>query len=71
MSTMILSLPKTLKCFVAEQVAEHGYESGSEYIRELIRHDIERQKLRRLLNESGCSPAVLAAHFSGEYLRLK
>ena len=49
MSTMNISLPGTLKAFVDEQVAGRGYGTSSEYVRELIRKDQDRQRLRRLL----------------------
>ena len=49
MSTMNISLPDTLRAFVDEQVAGRGYGTSSEYIRELIRKDQDRQHLRRLL----------------------
>ena len=46
---MNISLPGTLKAFVDEQVAGRGYGTSSEYVRELIRKDQDRQRLRRLL----------------------
>ncbi|EQB14891.1 MULTISPECIES: ribbon-helix-helix domain-containing protein [Sphingobium] len=49
MSTMNISLPDTLKAFVDEQVVGRGYGTSSEYVRELIRKDQDRQRLRRLL----------------------
>lgn len=49
MSTMNISLPDTLKAFVDEQVAGRSYGTSSEYVRELIRKDQDRQRLRRLL----------------------
>lgn len=49
MSTMNISLPEALKGFVDEQVTSRGYGTSSEYVRELIRRDQERQKLRSLL----------------------
>lgn len=49
MSTMNISLPEALKSFVDEQVAQRGYSTSSEYIRELIRKDHDRQHLRGLL----------------------
>jgi antitoxin ParD1/3/4 len=49
MSTMNISLPDSLKDFVEEQVAEKGYGTSSEYVRELIRRDLYRQQLRNLL----------------------
>ncbi|MDZ4201490.1 MAG: type II toxin-antitoxin system ParD family antitoxin [Gallionella sp.] len=49
MTTMNISLPETLKTFVDGQVAERGYGTSSEYVRELIRKDQDRQHLRGLL----------------------
>ena len=49
MSTMNISLPDALKSFVDEQVSQRGYGSSSEYVRELIRKDQDRQQLRGLL----------------------
>jgi len=55
MSTMNISLPEALKSFVDEQVAGRGYGTSSEYVRELIRNDQDRQRLCRLLLEGGSS----------------
>jgi antitoxin ParD1/3/4 len=49
MSTMNISLPDALKTFVDEQVSQRGYGTSSEYVRELIRKDQDRQQLRGLL----------------------
>jgi antitoxin ParD1/3/4 len=49
MPTMNVSLPEALRSFVEDQVAQHGYGTTSEYIRDLIRRDQERQHLRDLL----------------------
>ena len=49
MSTMNISLPDTLKVFVDEQVDSAGYGTSSEYVRELIRREQDRLKLRELL----------------------
>lgn len=49
MSTMNISLPDSLKSFVDEQVSERGYGTSSEYVRELIRKDQDRQRLRGVL----------------------
>ncbi len=49
MSTMNISLPESLKSFVDEQVSARGYGTSSEYVRELIRKDQDRQRLRGLL----------------------
>ena len=49
MSTMNISLPEALKSFVDSQVSEGDYTSSSEYMRELLRKEQDRVKLRRLL----------------------
>jgi len=49
MSTMNISLPEALKHFVDEQVNQRGFGTSSEYVRELIRKDQDRQRLRNLL----------------------
>jgi antitoxin ParD1/3/4 len=54
--------------FVDEQVARRGYATSSEYVRELIRIDQDRQHLRGLLLEGAESPATVAAddaYFNG------
>lgn len=56
MSTMNISLPDTLKSFVDAQVGERGYSTSSEYVRELIRKDQDRQRLRALLLAAAESP---------------
>lgn len=56
MSTMNISLPDSLKHFVDQQVTDRGYGTSSEYVRELIRRDQDRQLLRRLLLEGASSP---------------
>jgi antitoxin ParD1/3/4 len=55
MSTMNISLPETLKAFVDEQVTGRGYGTSSEYVRELIRKDQDRQNLRALLLDGAAS----------------
>jgi antitoxin ParD1/3/4 len=46
---MNISLPDSLKSFVDEQVSQRGYGTSSEYMRELIRKDQDRSRLRALL----------------------
>ncbi|MBZ8142614.1 type II toxin-antitoxin system ParD family antitoxin [Rubrivivax gelatinosus] len=68
MGTMNISLPDALKTFVDEQVSQRGYGTSSEYVRELIRKDQERQQLRGLLLAGAASaPAAVAdeAYFDG------
>jgi antitoxin ParD1/3/4 len=55
MSTMNISLPDSLKSFVDEQVASRGYGTSSEYVRDLIRRERDRDSLRRLLLEGAQS----------------
>ena len=54
---MNISLPEGLKSFVDKQVAGRGYGTSSEYVRELIRKDQDRQRLRALLLDGAGSPA--------------
>ena len=49
MGSMNFSLPDSLKSFVDEQVSQLGYGTSSEYMRELIRKDQDRSRLRALL----------------------
>jgi antitoxin ParD1/3/4 len=61
MGTMNISLPAALKSFVDDQVERRGYGTSSEYVRDLIRKDQERTRLRDLLLEGAASdPAVPA-----------
>ena len=74
MSTMNISLPEGLKSFVDEQVATRGYGTSSEYVRELIRKDQDRQRLRELLLAGAASaPAATAddAFFEGLRARVR
>ena len=61
MSTMNISLPDSLKSFVDEQVTKRGYATSSEYVRELIRADQDRERLRKLLLDGAASRATAAA----------
>jgi antitoxin ParD1/3/4 len=58
---MNISLPEALKSFVDEQVGRRGYSTSSEYIRELIRKDHDRQHLRGLLLAGAESAPTAAA----------
>lgn len=53
---MNISLPNTLKAFVDDQVTDGCYATSSEYIRELLRRERDRQKVRALLDEGSASP---------------
>ncbi|SAK82946.1 Antitoxin ParD4 [Caballeronia calidae] len=74
MTTMNISLPETLKSFVDEQVNERGYGTSSEYVRELIRRDQQRQQLRALLLEgvaSGPTTPVDGSYFESLRTRVR
>ncbi len=74
MSTMNISLPKSLKSFVDEQVATRGFGTSSEYVRDLIRKDLDRQRLRSLLLQGADSaPAGPAdqGYFDGLRARVR
>ncbi|MDN4476779.1 type II toxin-antitoxin system ParD family antitoxin [Demequina sp. SYSU T00192] len=66
MATMNVSLPDALKDFVESQVAEGGYGTSSEFVRELIRREQERLRLRALVLDgmtSGEGSVLDAAYF--------
>ena len=46
---MNVSLPDELRAFVDERVGLGGFGSTSEYVRDLIRRDQDRERLRSLL----------------------
>ena len=58
---MNISLPEALKSFVDDRVSAGGYSTSSEYVRELIRKDQDRQHLRSLLLEGAASPQAATA----------
>ena len=55
MATMNVSLPSQMKSWVEEQAAGGRYGNASDYVRDLIRRDQERQQkiaeLQRLVDE--------------------
>ena len=61
MSVVNISLPAALKSFVEQEVAERGYDTSSEYVRELLRKERDRQRLRKLLLEGAASTSVASA----------
>jgi antitoxin ParD1/3/4 len=63
---MNISLPDELRDFVEEQV-QRGYGTSSEYVRELIRKDQDRLRLRDLLLKGAASPP--AAPADGTYFK--
>lgn len=58
MSTMNISLPETLRSFVDTQVTEGDYTSSSEYVRDLLRKEQDRVRLRNLLLDGLESPLM-------------
>jgi len=56
MGTMNISLPDGMKSFVDEQVAERGYGTSSEYVRDLIRKEQDRLELRKLVLAGANAP---------------
>jgi len=67
MATMNISLPASLKSFVETQVADRGYSTSSEYVRELLRREQDRSRVKDLLSEGMISPQAGAA--DEEYFR--
>lgn len=61
MTTMNISLTKDLKSFVDDQVTQSGYVTSSEYMRDLLRKEKDRLRLRELLLEAAASPQVAVA----------
>ena len=57
MTTMNVSLPEELKAFVDAQTRGGGYGSTSEFVRDLIRREQDRQALRALLIDGASSAA--------------
>ncbi len=53
---MNVSLPEELMSYVDDQVRSHGFGTTSEYVRELIRRDRDRARLRALLVHGLASP---------------
>jgi antitoxin ParD1/3/4 len=46
---MNISLPDSLREYIDEQVGSGGYGTSSEYVRELIRKDQDRKRLRAMI----------------------
>ena len=68
MSTMNISLPEELKAYVDTRIKAEGFGSSSEYMRELIRRDRDREQVRQyLLDGIASKPAgrMDAAYFAG------
>lgn len=63
---MNISLPEELRSFVDSQVTDGDYVSSSEYMRELLRKEKDRVRLRELLLEGAASP-VSETVWNAEY----
>ena len=48
MTTMNISLPDSMRAFIEQKVAQGGYSTASEYIRQLVREDQKRAAQERL-----------------------
>jgi antitoxin ParD1/3/4 len=54
MTTLNISLPDSMRAFIEQKVAQGGYSTASEYIRQLVREDQKhaaQQRLETLLLE--------------------
>lgn len=74
MPTMNISLPEGMKAFVDAQVEARGFGTSSEYVRDLIRKEQEREALRALLVAGAKTPVVAepdAAYFSSLHARIQ
>lgn len=63
MATMNISLPDTMRRFVEEELAEGGYQTASEYFRELVRERQQQKaqwKFEALIAEGAASEPILA-----------
>jgi len=72
MTTLSISLPDQMKEFVEQQVGEGGYDSPSEYFRELLKEQQKRRaedKLEELLREGLSRPASELTENDWEYVR--
>lgn len=49
MGSMNVSLPDELRSYVEQRVREEGYATSSEYVRDLIRRDRARERLRAMI----------------------
>ena len=61
MITMNISLPDSLKTYVDEQVSGRRFGTCDESVRDLIRRDQDRQRLRGLLLDGAASGPAAAA----------
>lgn len=62
MAKIVVSLPDSLMLFVDQQVASGRYRRPDEYIRELIRREHDRLRIRTLLLAGAASPVGPSAN---------
>jgi len=48
LATMNISLPATLRDQLEQKLARHAYSSASEYVRELVRRDLQREAIEKV-----------------------
>ena len=48
MTTLNISLPDSMRTFIEQKVAQGGYSTASEYVRQLVRDDQKRAAQERL-----------------------
>jgi antitoxin ParD1/3/4 len=48
MTTMNISLPDSMRAFIEQKIAQGGYSTASEYVRQLVREDQKRAAQERL-----------------------
>lgn len=71
MATLNISMPDELRSFIEARVSAGEYQSASDYLRDLIRHD--REETERLLTEGldsgpSCPLSMEALHETAETL---
>jgi len=74
MSTVNISLPDSLRAFVERRAEEQGYENISDYFRDLVLKDQQRQgepRMEKLLLEglNSGEPIEVTAEYIGTKLR--
>lgn len=48
LATMNISLPAALRTQLEKNLARHAYSSASEYVRELVRRDLQREAVEKV-----------------------
>jgi antitoxin ParD1/3/4 len=66
MTTMNISLPADMKAFVDAQVSDRRYGNASEYMRDLIRRDLARERFRAAIL-TGLESGPAAEWTSGDF----